>query len=483
MRNRLLPLYIPTLILTLLAPNIFAQKINPDYAVVVSEATRKNTEWAPVVEELLRKHSGRQVIYREAPVEALGALQTLHPRYTCFVARPEEASRHFVGQVLELTRQYDSDPYADTLWGILTGYDASNALNIVKTQAPLVVRKVASGTDVALEMCEEGIWYCELVKNRMVKKERGGKPREGKGPDDTTEALVAALNDYRADLFVTSGHATERNWSIGFRYKNGSFTSKAGQLSGRDTNGRRVEIDSKNPKVYLPIGNCLMGHIDGPDAMALAWMNDAGVRQMIGYTVPTWYGYAGWGCLDYFLEQPGRYTFAEAYHANQRALQHLLVTCFPQHAKAEAAPGKRRAHTGSLTEAAKAAGLRLSDATGLLFDRDVVAFYGDPKWEARMAEGEKAWEQALAKEDGVYTFTITPQRGKATFDPVNTNGSQRGGRPIIHFFERRLRDIEILEGQDLQPLIADDFLLIPNPRDYDPNRTYRLKFRAKPLLR
>ena len=56
-----------------------------------------------------------------------------------------------------------------------------------------------------------------------------------------------------------------------------------------------------------------MGHIDDQQAMALAWLKSGGVRQMLGYTVPTWYGYAGWGCLDYFVEQPGRYDFAEAF--------------------------------------------------------------------------------------------------------------------------------------------------------------------------
>ena len=84
-------------------------------------------------------------------------------------------------------------------------------------------------------------------------------------------------------------------------------------MYGEDTRRQRIDVDSPNAKVYLPIGNCLMGHIDGPDAMALAWMNDVGVKQMIGYTVPTWFGYAGWGMLDYFVEQPGRYSLTEAF--------------------------------------------------------------------------------------------------------------------------------------------------------------------------
>lgn len=311
-----------------------------DYAVVVSRATNADDEWAKVVQALVEKHDASVIVYAKGVDEALGKLQSAHPRYTCFLARPDEATRLFVSQVHKLTRKYDDDPYCDTLWGILTGYDAANALAIAKQTSPLVVRKVAAGTDVALEMCEEGVWYCELVKGKMVRKERGGAATESKVPDDTTQALVDALNVCKADLFVTSGHATERDWQIGFRYRNGSFISKSGQMFGRDTNGRTIEVDSPNSKVYLPIGNCLMGHIDGPNAMALAWMNDVGVRQMIGYTVPTWYGYAGWGCLDYFVEQPGRYTFAEAFHVNQHALMHRLLTCFPEVAETDVAPGR-----------------------------------------------------------------------------------------------------------------------------------------------
>jgi hypothetical protein len=63
---------------------------------------------------------------------------------------------------------------------------------------------------------------------------------------------------------------------------------------------------------------------------ALAFLNSAGVYQMVGYTVPTWYGYGGWGMLDYFLEQPGRFTLSEAFFANQQAFIHRLVTSFPE---------------------------------------------------------------------------------------------------------------------------------------------------------
>jgi len=385
-----------------------------NYAVVVGRATSADAQWAKVIDVLRRKHDAVVITYNEKVEESLDALRKCFPRYTCFVAPPEQAGRDFVRSVHQLTRRLDDDPYTDTFWGILTGYDAANALEIAACDKPLVVRKVGAGTEFAIEMVPEGIWYDELVKNKVVRKRPGGKPREERGPDDTTQALVELLNKYRPDLFITSGHATERDWQIGYRFRSGQFRSKAGHMYGLDTKGRRYEIDSPNPKVYLPVGNCLMGHIDGPDAMALAWMNDVGVKQMIGYVVPTWFGYMGWGVLDYFVEQPGRYTLTEAFFANHHALVHRLLD-------PDTPPSERK---------------------GLAFDRDVVAFYGDPKWSARLADGPLYYEQSLAVEGDLFTLTITPKRGADSFAPVNRNGSQRGGRPIVQFLPWRVSHVE-----------------------------------------
>lgn len=449
-----------------------------NYAIVVSRNTAADTQWKPVVEALADKHEGIVLSYDHSIAELLPDLRRVFPRYVCVVAKPEDATQQLVVAVHRLLRQLDEDPYSDSIWGILTGYDAECALRIARHQKPLDVRRVASATEISLEMCHEGVWYSELTPNRAVRKEPGGEPTTLQGPDDTTKVLVDTLNVFRADLFVTSGHATQRDWQIGYGYRNGQFRSHAGKLFGLDTQGRRFPVDSPNPKVYLPVGNCLMGHIDGPDAMALAWMNSAGVHQMIGYTQPTWYGYAGWGCLDYFIEQPGRFTLAEAFYANQQALIHRLETYFPE--LIERAETAARQPAFELSPKARKAGLSQHDARGLLFDRDVVAFYGDPAWEARMAPGQLAWEQALSESDGVYRFEITPRRGEQTFAPISTNGSQRGGRPIFCLLPHRVARAEIIEGSELQPVITDNFLLVPNPGTCDAERTYRVVFRAEP---
>ncbi|MFM8538478.1 MAG: hypothetical protein ACKOES_10475 [Planctomycetaceae bacterium] len=424
-----------------------------DYAIVVSEETQAIPAWNAVVAALETKHHDRNpvvITWKASPFEAAAMLATRMPRYACFVARSEEATRAFVAGVHRLTRSLDGDPYGDVLWGILTGFDHANALAIAETSEPLVVQHVTAGTEVALDRVVEGVWYCELQKNRVVRKASGGEPREERGPDDTTAALAGRLNDGVTDLFVTSGHATERDWQIGFRYENGHFHSGAGALWAIDTAGNRVAIASGNPKIWLPVGNCLAGHIDGGDALALAFMKSAGVRQMIGYTVPTWFGYAGWGVLDYFLEQPGRFTACEAFHANDHALIHRLTT--------NAAP---------------------DDERGLSFDRDVVAFYGDPAWEARMAPGTQAFGQKLLEHDGEFTLEITPLSGAASFAPVNTNGSQRGGRPIVQFLPRRIGRMAVVAGMQWKPVIADDFVLVPlPPRNHA--EPIRIVFRERP---
>jgi len=450
-----------------------------DYSIVVSKDTRNQPEWQLVLDALMERHDGAVVVVWENDVtETLAALSELHPRYTCFIARPEEAGRGFVAAVHQLTRKYDNDPYADTLWGILTGYDAANALAIAETEKPLQVKKVASGTELALELCEEGIWYDELVKNKKVIKESGGVPTEQSGPSDTTRALADTLTDGAADLFVTSGHATERDWQIGYTYRNGTFRSKKGRMFGFPLQGESFEIASSKPRVYLAIGNCLMGHIDGPDAMALAWMNGVGVRQMVAYTVVTWYGYGGWGVLDYFTEQPGRYTLSEAFHANHHALIHRLDQCFDQVAGAAFEPGSRSLPAVEPNAKGRQLGLSAQDCRGLLWDRDTVAFYGDPAWEARLPARPKAYGQKLDVKGDVYTLTITPQLGSRSFKPVNTNGAQRGWRPIVHMLDHRIENASMIQGDDLEAVIADDFILVPNPRVVDRNREYIIQFKA-----
>ncbi len=396
------------------------------YAVVVHEETYARPEWKAVVEALKVRHGASVVVYDDGVEGALGELRRLFPRYACFVGRHEEITREFVGRVHRLTRRLDEDPYTDLIWGVITGYDAADALRIARHDEPLVVRRALSATVGAqVDAYDEGRMYDELSAGTMHEKVRGVRAEPRPCGTDTTADLVEALNSYGPDVFVTSGHATERDWQIGYSYRNGYFRCAGGQWYGIDTQKRRFDINSANPKVFMGIGNCLIAHIPDRECMALAMMRTGGVYQFVGYTIPTGYGYGGWGVKDYFSElQAGRFTLAEANYVNNQALVYEL---------------ERR---GMNTERDPGRGLR--------GDRDVVVLYGDPAWEARMPKRRLPWTQELLEEDGVYTFTI--------------RANERGdwdNRPVVHLLPGRVENVRVIEGEGMNPVVTDNFILVP----------------------
>jgi len=438
------------------------------YAVVVSRATFDDPRWRPVVDALRDKHHATVLVHAGPVAEVRAALAEVFPRYACFVARPEEAGRGFVVAVHRMTRALDPDPYTDVLWGILTGYEAADALWVARRREPLIVRRAAAGTSIALGVFDEGRWFSEGEKGAMWEKLPGRAPEKKRCPDDATAAIVETLNAFKPDLFLTSGHATPRDWQIGYSYKSGQLRCKGGQLFGLDLQGKAHPVRSPNPKVYLPAGNCLMGLIPDRDCMALAFMHSCGVHQMVGYVVSTWYGYGGWGVRDLFIGQPGRYTFAEAFYANCQALVHELESRFARTARVNFDRFDLERNPRLLGRLAARHGLRNKDEMGLLWDRDTMAFYGDPAWEARLAPRPLAWDQSLVESGGVWTFELTVNRDCAP------------KRPAFVLFPRRIGEAHVVEGGDLRPVVTDNFLLLPLPAKLEKGKTLRVVFKAAP---
>ena len=50
---------------------------------------------------------------------------------------------------------------------------------------------------------------------------------------------------------------------------------------------------------------------------------------------------------------------------------------------------------------------------------------------------------------------------------------------MVQFLPQRVQGVQVLEGDELRPVITDDFVLIPNPRECDPARKYVVRFRAE----
>jgi zinc protease len=385
------------------------------YAICVSRETLGDAKWKPVVEALQKKRQAEVIAYdgNPFPEDARRRLSRLMPRYTCFVARPEEVSTEFVVAANQMTRALDADPYGDTIWGVLTGYVPEDAIRQIEAPPLLIERGLLkTATDWLEDYLSAGIYHNEAKYGEMWVKDRGKVEKSNDGPVDDTPGLVEALNSNRYQLFVTSGHATEHDWQLHYpdRGKEGRFLHQDGRLYGLDAKGRRLDIRSSNPKVYYPAGNCLIAHIDRRDCMATSWLHTGGAVQMAGYVVPTWFGYMGWGVAEYFVKNPERFTFAESVYLTNQALLFDLEK--------------------------KPAG---SNPKGLTYDRDTFVLYGDPAYDARVKKsGPPLYEQtltweALSRPAGQYRFRLR----------VQTNTSATLSRPVVFFLPFRIKNPEL----------------------------------------
>ncbi|MBI1369647.1 MAG: hypothetical protein GC162_13460 [Planctomycetes bacterium] len=460
-----------TLLLVLvLTPATFAA----DYAIVVKQATLDDAAWKPVIDALVKKHDGVVIAYAAEVTESREALAKMMPRYTCFVTKPEEAGRAMVIAVHRMTRALDDDPYTDTRWAILTGYSPDAALRIAQASEPLVIRKGAAGTPMDLSPFHEGVWYSERDAGEYVVKKPGEKAEKQTGPADSTAEIVDTLNKFSPDLFMTSGHATERDWQIGYAYRNGQFRCADGKLFGLDTAGQRLPIDSPNPKIYMPVGNCLMGHIADRDSMALAFMNNAGVNQMIGYTVLTWFGKAGWGTRDYLFDLPGRYSLSDAFFFNNQMITRELIDRFPKSLDYVNTHWDLQHDPRALARIAGELGYTQFDQTtqqnvGLIWDRDTLALYGDPAWDARLDAADLPVKTQLSRDGNTWTYTMTATRN---IQPA---------RPLADFLPQRVKNVKLTTGAEFAPVITDDFILLEKTPVLEAGKTYTVTFTADPI--
>ena len=197
------------------------------------------------------------------------------------------------------------------------------------------------------------------------------------GRPDLLRSFCDFYAAYDPDLITTASHATERNLEMPFSV--GNLRARDGALYADFPEGPEALKESGKRRVFLPIGNCLIGNVNNTrESMAIAWMNSAHASAMAGYVVPTWYGRNGWGGLKYWLTTPGRYSLAEAFYLNQQDMLHQIDTWDPELCRKPFPYGPDGFAEEDLEKASEVAGRELTiDELGFFFDRDVLAFYGD----------------------------------------------------------------------------------------------------------
>ncbi len=437
-----------------------------DYLVVVSKATYAKPGWKQVADGLVKKHTGALVQYDKSVKETLPALRKHRPRFVAFVCLPETISKDEPKLMFQVTRAIDGDPFGDAQWGIVTGMDAAGAMKIVKTTKPLIIRRSLNTTGVNKSLFDEAVVISD-GRTGAIEVKRDGKTKttvyktpDGKKADPANLfRFVKFFNEMEIDLMVTSSHACQVNLSMPFTHallcsnitKGRLVTGMMAKMKGNSEmevskDGKRLEVKPReNPMVFFPVGNCLVGDCKYTSKSLIPTMiSNYGVRQAAGYTVPTWYGKMGWGAWGKWQGSAGQLSLSQALFLRN---QEMIVDIIEMQAKGVKPPRSRADFNGDRKK-----------LYGHIHDLNVVPLYGDPAWVAKFDAAKtpgKAVTTTYTKKDDVYTLTI---KGKDLSKLIK--GGYSAVLPIRLPRAVGTKDIEIIEGKQFAPLVADDFILL-----------------------
>ncbi|MFM1883246.1 MAG: hypothetical protein RJA05_1655 [Planctomycetota bacterium] len=366
------------------------------YAVAIGRAAAADPAWLDVAEALRDKHGVEAPVIEfdessDAGRAALvDALRRRKAGMVGIVLHPNRAARDVTAPLQRALRTIDADPASDVAWGIITARTAEGARRLVGHAEPLTMSIAAGTADFPMQRFDHSAWWSEEAAHRFTLHHDGRAVDPGLDATSIGAAAHAVLDVPRIDLLMTGGHATERGLELGFRKPAGAVEPRDGALVVRCHDGRVLPLVHASPKAWIGAGNCLLGHVDGPDAVAAVAIESFGVRAHVGYVVVTWFGRGGWGTLDRFTKEPGVRTLNEAWRENSDAIVDELARRWPGSEALVLASWQRDDVGGFGREVAawmKERSIPEADArelAGLLWDRDAVVYLGDPSWDVRV---------------------------------------------------------------------------------------------------
>ena len=475
-----------------MAVSCTATKDKDNYVVVMSHAVSEDKAWADVAEALRLKHSADVVVYESSPSELLDTLRSLKPRYVAIVEKPENIGRDYVIDFHHTSRDIDEDIYADFMWGIITGYDAEAAMRMVDNSTEPLLIKDAVATIMELNSAkwfDNYAWVDDHTKGLWG--EKRGRHAEIKcdtvAPEQVLRKFTDLYAEFDPDLIVTAAHATQKNLEM--PYSLGNLKPRGGKLYAEDR-FTQEEWDLRNSgkrRVYTAVGNCLIGDMNNTkESMAAAWLSGSNASTMIGYVVTTWHGRNGWGALKYWVTNPSRYTLAEAVYINQQDFLHQQNEWYPQ------LINEKYRYEDKFMEELTTAANRLSevlgrevdlnnaedwDMVGFWHDRDVLVYYGDPKWQINLQSvaGDEDYSVEGFMRDGKYVVRVV------TGDNFSLE-KMRGDKfkqehvldlPFSYIFPKRLSSPRLAEGQEWEVALDENFVLVYNA-EFEPNSVYEI---------
>ena len=481
-------------IMVLTACYLYAAK--PEYVVLASKSVNEDKAWREVVDVLAEKHNAKVVIFNESPREAMKSLQKMAPRYVAIVDMPENVGRDYVIDFHHVSRDVDGDIYADFMWGIITGYDAAAAMRMVNNSTEQLVVRDAVATIMELNSAkwfDNYAWVDDHTKGLWGEK-RGfnGEITTGMvAPEQVLPKFTELYAAYDPDLIVTAAHATQQNLEM--PYSLGNLKPRDGKLYAEDRfTGEKWDLqESGKRRVYTAVGNCLIGDMNNTkESMAAAWMNGSNAATMVGYVVTTWHGRNGWGALKYWVSNPERYNLAQAVYVNQQDLlyQHNAWTPALLDERYNFCDGFMEELTTAANRASEVIGREIDldaaedwDMIGFWHDRDVLVYYGDPKWEVRLqSAGEQDYTVTSRREGKNYIVTITTG---ANFSMEKMRGDKFKQEhvldlPFSYIFPERLKNPKLVDANWGEAVVDENFMLLYEV-EFAPSSTYEIVIKTK----
>lgn len=395
------------------------------YVIVVSAETATQKDWGNVVKALLKERdNAKAVVVKSLSEDSIAKVLRKHQaRYAAVVVRPQEATRELVNNIHRAARRVDDDPWGDCMWGIVTGAEAKDALRVARDRRPLVIKRALGTTNIDASRFEHSCCITDWTGFPVLEQSGYTEPVTTTYTEETEEGrnivrngiqgvFAKQLEEERPQLIVTSSHATQFNLEMPFSkglifparkrfyplpapvmnkfVKDHLMPIMGGRPNALAALAAEEKLQPIAPdgerRVWLAAGNCLFGDAHGsPDSMAVTAISGYTCNQLAGYTVPSWYGKAGWGTLGTFFGNAKGTTLAQAAFLNNQFLLHETMQLEPKLLSvrfndAEFVPAK-------LIRAVMMQGItvkeeKVQDYLGLVHDRDALAFYGDPQWRA-----------------------------------------------------------------------------------------------------
>ena len=457
-----------------------------DYVIAASETVKADSEWVTVVYELQKNYPNSKVIFYEKSLkELLPELRILRPRYLAVVDKPENINREFVIEGNIICRTIDEDIYDDYIWGIISGYSYKDALRTVRQSSKSFVLKTALSTTSEVR---SGVWFDRMawiddgVKGRWGEKRFPSDEVHSYETDNPQELLTIFYQKWKEldpDVILTSAHATQDNLEMPFSI--GNVKSEDGRLYAEFSLPQNMP-ETKKPRVYLPIGNCLIGDMNNTDqSMASAWLSSGGATAMLGYVVSTWYGRNGWGALKYYLSAPSKHTLAEAAFLNR---QDMLTQEYRNNPDLITVKGDfvnygdRAMFRIDYDLRTQLSIVPTIHDIGFIYDRDVVVYYGDPAWNVRTQNvpDMDCYDFSFGKNGNHYIIKL---KTKDNFSIEKTSGKGFKDEhvcdiPIAYFFPERIFSPEIVSNKNNLDIAFDENFLLVYDKDLEPGKEYTI---------